>query len=489
MHSFQDLVRQLFAEIFGEAPGEVVPVAGDGSSRRYVRLRDAKGRSAIGAYGPDREENRAFLSFSRTFRSLELPVPEVYAADEPAGVWLLEDLGDETLFDMLLAARREDPTDIPQAVNHTYRRVLETLPRFQVAGGHAIDFEVAYPRAAFDRQSILWDLNYFKYHFLKLAHVPFSEARLEEDFDRLAAHLAEADTGFFLYRDFQSRNIMVRNGEPWFIDYQGGRRGALQYDVASLLYDAKADLPPALRRELLETYLDALAVHADVSRERFLEYYPGYLLVRVLQALGAYGYRGFFERKPRFLQSVPLAAHNIREVLAEGLPVRLPEIAIVLERIAERWDPELTPRPEVHALTVQTGSFRFGGGYPEDPSGHGGGYVLDCRGIPNPGREAAFRSLTGLDGKVVAFLAARPEVEAFWSRVRDLADAHVREYAARGFHSLSIQFGCTGGQHRSVYFAERLARHIEREHEGVQVQVTHRERADWPRRAAPTART
>ncbi|HEY7624497.1 MAG TPA: phosphotransferase, partial [Candidatus Limnocylindria bacterium] len=261
-----DALLRLYREARGDRPAAVVSVAGDGSQRTYHRLIASDGSTLIGAFGPDTDENRAFLSFSRAFRDIGLPVPAIFAVDEAAGVWLEEDLGETTLFGALEEARRRDGGAFPPAVLSIYRRVLEILPRFQVEGDAVVDYAVAHPRAAFDRQSILWDLNYFKYHFLKIAHVPFHEARLERDFDALAEFLLEAPRDFFLYRDFQSRNVMVRDGEPWFIDYQGGRRGALQYDAASLLYDAKADLPEDVRRELLDWYLDALGNHIDVDR-------------------------------------------------------------------------------------------------------------------------------------------------------------------------------------------------------------------------------
>ena len=479
----------LFTAWHGSPPTEIGPVAGDGSARSYWRLSGPGGVSAVGAHGPDRDENRAFLSFSRTFRETGLPVPEVYAADEKAGVWLLEDLGETTLFDRIKDARDPGSDEFPASVLPLYRRVLEVLPRFQIEGGETIDFDDAYPRAAFDRQSILWDLNYFKYHFLKLAHVPFNEARLERDFDVLAQFLLATDVRHFLYRDFQSRNVMVRQGadgpEPWFIDYQGGRRGALQYDVASLLYDAKANLPDDDRAELLDHYLDALAARGLSDREGFLAAWPGYVLVRILQALGAYGYRGFFERKPRFLQSVPYAAENLRGLLDRGLEVSLPELERALRTIVDRWGRTVEPIPSQEGLEVTVTSFRFAGGYPQDTSGHGGGHVFDCRGLPNPGREPEYRRLTGLDPDTIAFLDARPEADEFWERVSGIIDAHVATYVERGFHSLSVHFGCTGGQHRSVYMAERLVRHLNATHPEVRVTVTHRERADWPRK--PTA--
>ncbi|MFV1985868.1 MAG: phosphotransferase [Gemmatimonadota bacterium] len=480
-----DRASALFEEWRGSAPDDVSPVAGDGSARRYWRLTGPDGATALGAYGPDRDENRAFVAFSRTFREIGLRVPELYAVDEASGVWLLEDLGDRTLFEMLRMAREPYDDRFPETMLPIYRRVLEELPRFQVLGGQSIDFRIAYPRAAFDRQSILWDLNYFKYHFLKLAHLPFNEAKLEKDFGRLARFLLTAETGHFLYRDFQSRNVMVRDGadgpEPWFIDYQGGRRGALQYDVASLLYDAKVNLDDGLRAHLLDHYLEALASHHAIDRSAFLETWPGYVLVRILQALGAYGYRGFFERKPRFLQSVPYAAKNLAGLLDAGLPLNVPELETALTRIVERWGESVSTDTVDDTLTVSTGSFRFSGGYPQDTSGHGGGYVFDCRGLTNPGREEEYRRLTGLDRRTISFLEGRPEVEAFWDRVRTLVDAHVVEYRERGFSHLSVYFGCTGGQHRSVYFAERLAAHLRDVCPDVGVNVVHRESADWPR--------
>ena len=483
-----DLASALFVDWHGEPPADVRPVAADGSTRRYWRLTAPDGTSAVGAHGPDPNENRAFLSYSRTLRDLGLPVPEVYGADEGVGVWLLEDLGDTTLFDAIKEAREPGSDAFPDAVLPLYRRVLEILPRFQVEGGERIEFGHAYPRAAFDRQSILWDLNYFKYHFLKLAHIPFNEARLERDFLRLTGHLLGTDLSWFLYRDLQSRNVMVRPGEegpePWFIDYQGGRRGALQYDVASLLYDSKANLAARHREALLDHYLGVLEARGVAGREEFLDRWPGYVLVRLLQALGAYGYRGFFERKPRFLQSVPYAAANLSGLLDAGLPVDVPELEAALAAIVERWTRVEGPAPTEGGLEVTISSFRFSGGYPADTSGHGGGYVFDCRGLPNPGREEAYRALTGLDEETVAFMAARPETQAFWEQVRGIVDAHLANYLDRGFHSLGVNFGCTGGQHRSVYMAERLREHILVRYPDVRVSLTHRESADWPRRPA-----
>jgi aminoglycoside/choline kinase family phosphotransferase len=458
-----------------------------------VRMSTETGVSAVGVLGPDAEENRAFLAFSRTFRGLGLPVPEVYGADEPEGVYLVEDLGDTTLFQALTAARLPDaragaPAAFPAALEPVYRRVLEWLPRFQVEGGRAVDFTLAHPHEAFDRRSMLWDLNYFKYHFLKLADVPFHERRLEEDFERLVAFLLTADATHFLYRDFQSRNVMLRPQgpggavEPWFIDYQGGRRGALAYDVASLLYDAKAEIPPALRDALLAHYLAALERHVQVDRARFREQFRGFVLIRIMQAMGAYGYRGFYERKPHFLASVPPAVRNVGHLLASGpLPVAMPELQAVFERIvaSERFA-RFGAAPAERGLTVHVSSFSYRRGIPVDPGGNGGGFVFDCRGLGNPQRDPALEGLCGRDPEVAGALAAQPASGAFLAHARALVEAQVEMYLRRDWTSLSVAFGCTGGQHRSVYMAERFAAEFRARFPDVRVTLEHAERTRWP---------
>ncbi len=480
----QERLIRLYRDHFGNAPSAVLALAGDGSSRAYRRLLAPDGQRVVGVMGPDHEENRAFLSFTRAFRSVRLPVPDLYAADEEAGVYLLEDLGDTTLFDALDEARTAAGGGFPDSMVPVYREVVGWLPRFQVRGGQVVDYSVAYPREAFDRQSIQWDLNYFKYHFLKLAHVPFSEARLESDFETLIEFVLRADRDHFLYRDFQSRNVMLQDGKPRFIDYQGGRRGALAYDVASLLYDAKADLPSRLRDELLSHYLDALEEEVSVDRQQFTEFYRAFILVRVMQALGAYGYRGFFERKPRFLRSVPFAARNIHQLLEDGLPVQVPELERVFRHIAAAWSgPDVAP--EHTGLTLHLFSFSYRRGYPEAIDSHGGGFVFDCRSVPNPGREPEYRAFTGLEPEVAKFIESHAATEAFWSSAWGLTEAHISEYVRRGFESLTVSFGCTGGQHRSVYFVDRMARHVEGVFPDVRVRLHHREEPYWPGRESP----
>jgi aminoglycoside/choline kinase family phosphotransferase len=474
----REMLERLFERRFGAPPSAIARVAADGSQRAYFRLTGC-GRQVIAAIGPDRDENRAFLSFSAAFRSIGLPVPEIYIADEDLGVWLAEDLGDITLFAALSDARGEGDT-FPRDILPVYQRVVQILPRFQIEGGRVADYRAAYPRAAFDRQSMLWDLNYFKYHFLKLAHIPFNEQRLENDFAALADFLLDADTSHFLYRDFQSRNIMLRDSEPWFIDYQGGRRGAPHYDIASLLYDAKAAIPETTREILLTNYLDALDRLLPIDRDAFRVHYRGYVIIRIMQAMGAYGYRGFYERKPRFLQSVPYAARNIERLLDDGLPMPLPELESVFKRIVDAWADAPGNVEPLPGLTVHLTSFSYREGYPDDHTGHGGGFVFDCRALPNPGRLAAFELRNGRDADVGDYLARAPETDRFWLGVVSLVDASVEEYRKRHFTDLAVSFGCTGGQHRSVYFAERLARHLREAFPDVGIRLVHREQDHWP---------
>ena len=466
-----EILQRLFEKHFGAPADELQALQGQlgGSGRALVRLAGG-GRTAIGVLHTVREENLAFLTFSKHFRRHGLPVPEIYEEDLSQGAYLEEDLGDETLFQFLMENRHG--AAIAPRVVEAYRRVVAVLPRFQVEAGRDINYKVCYPRASFDRQSIAWDLNYFKYYFLRLAGVPFNEQALEDDFSRLTKFLLSAPHDYFLYRDYQSRNIMLREGQPWFLDYQGGRKGALQYDVASLLYDGKAALPPELRQELLDYYLECLAGYVKTDRAEFMKYYYAYVYVRILQALGAYGYRGFYERKAHFLQSVPYALENLRW-LGENvqLPIALPTL---LESFRAMQDaPALQGlATSAKTLTVRIFSYSFHRQMPGDVSGHGGGFVFDARGLPNPGREERFRTLTGKDAAVIEYLNQEESVHQFLANAVSLVDASVASYLKRGFSSLMVSFGCTGGQHRSVYLAERLAKHL-RGMSGVEVMVRH----------------
>jgi aminoglycoside/choline kinase family phosphotransferase len=469
-----EVLRKLFERHFAVPVEKVQPVQGDlGASGRKILRLTGGGHTAIGVLHNVREENVAFLEFSRHFRKHDLPVPLIYIDDVDNGAYLEEDLGDTTLFDFL--SRNRTPEIIAPEVVSAYKKAVAVLPKFQVEAGKDIDYSVCYPRDSFDRQSIAWDLNYFKYYFLKLAGVPFNEQGLENDFERLANFLLTADHDYFLYRDFQSRNIMLRGGQPFFVDYQGGRRGALHYDIASLLYDGKADLPPELRNELLDDYLEALSHFTRISRDEFMRHYYAYVYVRIMQAMGAYGFRGFFERKAHFLQSVPYALKNVRWLLHNAeLPIQIPVLTEAFRNMlrSEKLQRIASVAPQQQKLVVRIFSFSFHDGPPKDETANGGGFVFDMRSLPNPGREERYKNLTGKDAAVIEYLREADGVDQYLSNVISLVDASVRSYQSRGFQNLMVSFGCTGGQHRSVYFAERLAEHL-RGKSGVETIVRH----------------
>jgi len=468
-----DVLQKLFEQHFQSPVTKILPLQGElgGSGRKIIRLVGEK-VSAIGILYGVREESAAFLEFSRHFRKHGLPVPEIYAEDLGHGAYLEEDFGDTSLFEFLSQNRAGE--NIAPAVVEAYRKVITTLPRFQIEAGRDLNYKVCYPRGSFDRQSIAWDLNYFKYYFLRLAGIPFSEQALEDDFSRLTKFLLSAGRDYFLYRDFQSRNIMLREGQPFFLDYQGGRKGALQYDVASLLYDAKADLPPELRQQLLNHYLDTLAGFVDLKREAFLQHYYVYVYIRIMQALGAYGFRGFYERKAHFLQSVPYALKNLRWLLHNvTLPIALPTLMDAFNSMlaSEKLQGLAS---EADSLVVRVFSFSFHRGLPKDESGNCGGFIFDGRSLPNPGREERFKALTGRDAPVIDYLNQEESVHQFLASVMSLVDASVSSYQRRGFKHLMVSFGCTGGQHRSVYLAEQLAKRL-RGRSGIEVVLRHRE--------------
>lgn len=468
-----DVLKRLFEQHFHRPVVLVQPLQGElgGSGRKIIRLASGN-TSAVGILYGVREENVAFLEFSKHFRRHGLPVPEIYAEDLSQGAYLEEDLGDTTLFEFLSRNRTGDVI-APQAVE-AYRRVVDILPRFQIEAGRDLNYKVCYPIGSFDRQSIAWDLNYFKYYFLRLAGIPFNEQELEDDFAHLTDFLLAADRDSFLYRDFQSRNVMLRHGQPFFVDYQGGRKGALQYDIASLLYDAKADLPPQLRQELLNRYMEKLADFIPMNRESFMRHYYAYVYVRIMQALGAYGFRGFYERKTHFLQSVPYALKNLRWLLHHvELPIALPALMNAFRNILASEKLQGLAR-EAENLVVRIFSFSFHRELPRDESGNGGGFIFDGRSLPNPGREERFKNLTGKDVPVIDYLNQQESVHQFLASVMSLVDASVENYQGRGFKSLMVSFGCTGGQHRSVYLAEQLAKHL-RARNGAEIVVRHLE--------------
>lgn len=472
-------LSELYVLWSGHAPTAVTPLAQAGSNRSYYRLEGPAG-SCIGVRGTSIDENRAFISLARHFAERGLSVPQIFLVSSPdilpgveAGAYYLqEDLGSVSLFDALQEGRSNGGDYSPKEKGLLHQ-VMAYLPRLQYEGAKGLDFLVCYPQAEFDAMTVLFDLNYFKYCFLKATGLEMDEIRLEKEFQQLAGVLSQAHTETFLYRDFQARNVMLKDGEPYFIDFQGGRKGPVQYDVASFLWQAKAAYPAALREELIDTYLQHLATYTTVDAPLFRKQLRLFVLLRMLQVLGAYGYRGYFERKPHFLQSIPPAIANLR-VWLEGTDLSYPYLTSVLRTMVDL--PQFAPCPSdsPEELVVRIFSFSYKKGIPDDTSGNGGGYVFDCRSIHNPGRYEPYKKLTGLDEPVIRFLEENGEILTFLDSVYALADAHVERYLERGFTDLMFSFGCTGGQHRSVYCAQHLAQHLSDRY-GVKVCLCHRE--------------
>ena len=468
-------LSQLYMSRFGCKPERIEPITGSASNRRYFRMSSPAG-PCIAVKGLDRQENEAFLTIASHFRTKGIPVPEIYAASEDGMCYIQEDLGDLVLFDLIA----KNPSEASDAL---LCRTMSLLPKIQFEGGEGLDFSVCYPQPAFDKGMVMFDLNYFKYCFLKATGLEFNELRLQDDFERFAAALLEAgdDAQTFMYRDLQSRNVMLKDGEPYFIDFQGGRRGPVHYDVASFVWHARSAFSESQRQMMLDAYLEALSAYVKVERTEFMGKLRLFVLFRLLQVLGAYGFRGWTEHKANFVVSIPQAVKALRELMAgescgDFTSVRnlCPYLCEVLEKMAEL--PKLAYGPaEDGRLNVTVSSFSFKKGVPYDPSGNGGGYVFDCRSIHNPGRYQQYKVLTGMDEPVIRFLEEDGEITRYLEHVYGVVDPHVETYASRGFTSLMVSFGCTGGQHRSVYCAEHLARHLASKYPDIRVRLIHRE--------------
>ncbi len=464
-------IEKLFKNWSGEEAKETIALPESGSYRKYYRIIGSS-KTAIAVYNEDRKENIAFVEFSKHFKLKNLPVPEIYEANLDNNIYLQEDLGDTTLFAYITENR--PGVEFPDKLIDILKKVLSRLVDFQIKGSEGFNYSYCYPRAAFDKQSMMWDLNYFKYYFLKLAKIPFDEQDLENDFLKFSDFLLEAKTDYFLYRDFQTRNIMIRNKEPYFIDYQGGRKGALQYDLASLLYDAKADIPQEVRNRLRKFYIDKLSQHQDVDAAKFNGYYFGYVLIRIMQAMGAFGFRGFYEKKTHFLQSIPFAIQNLEYLLDTViLPIDLPELMKVLRSLTQSEELKKFKTPK-RRLTVTINSFSYKKGIPVDDSGNGGGFVFDCRAVHNPGKYEKFVELTGRDAEVIRFFEQEEEMHRFLDSTFKIVEQSVEKYMQRRFTNLMVNYGCTGGQHRSVYAAEQLAKHLKNKYD-VNIVLKHRE--------------
>ena len=500
-----EALRKLYEQWKGEAPVQTERLAGAGSNREYYRMTDGEGQSVIGCIGTSRDENHAFVCLTRHFTRRQLPVPQILAVSNDELRYLQTDLGDQSLFDALRVGR-EAGGRYTQQERALLVKTIRELPNIQMRGARGLDWSCCYPQPEFDQDSVLFDLNYFKYCFLKATGLDFHELKLEANFRMLAKDLTAETCDAFLYRDFQARNVMLVDGEPRFIDYQGGRKGPFYYDLASFLWQASAKYPDKLRRDLIAEYYDSLKNYTEVPSERhFKSRLDLFVLFRTLQVLGAYGFRGYFERKRHFIDSIPPAMDNMRNLLKNSTVDAYPYLKEVLSNMCQlpqfapqkvvvpkRADGYKTTESNVYKphpqdgpatfskydgtgpLVVRVFSFSYRKGIPEDESGNGGGYVFDCRSTHNPGRYEPYKQLTGLDEPVIRFLEDDGEITIFLQSVYRLADAHVERYLQRGFTSLMFSFGCTGGQHRSVYSAQHLAEHIHEKY-GIEVRICHRE--------------
>lgn len=506
-------LTELYRSWSGAEPASIEKLPGAGSNRSYYRLTDGAGKSVIGVIGTSRDENHAFVYLCRHFVKRQLPVPQLLAVSNDELRYLQTDLGSVSLFDAIRGGR-EAGGRYTLKEQELLRRTIRQLPNIQMRGARELDFTQCYPQAEFDIDSVLFDLNYFKYCFLKATELDFHELKLEADFRLLAKDLTSEPCEAFLYRDFQARNIMLveepsPNSQqpvlnPYFIDFQGGRKGPFYYDLASFLWQASARYPYKLRRELVYEYYNELKNYTEVpTPHHFVARLSLFVLFRTLQVLGAYGFRGYFERKRHFIDSIPPAMQNLRELLQVS-KFPYPYLVSLLQQLTElpqfqllnvtgsRADGfKVTERNPYHPhpqdgpatfskydaqgpLVVKVFSFSYRKGIPDDESGNGGGYVFDCRSTHNPGRYEPYKQLTGLDEPVIRFLEDDGEILTFLDSVYKLADAHVRRYIQRGFTSLMFSFGCTGGQHRSVYSAQHLAEHLHAKF-GIEVRICHRE--------------
>lgn len=461
---------ELYRATFSAGPECFTPLTGSASNRKYYRLSGAVG-TCIGVIGTDVKENEAFVTIARDFKSKGINVPEVFAVSGDMSAYIQEDLGDRNLFDVLTAARKsgEGMADVETLLCKT----MAMLPKIQFEGAKGLDFSVCYPQPSFDRRMVLFDLNYFKYCFLKPSGLEFNEVLLQDDFEKMADALLEDDTDTFLYRDFNARNVMVKDGEPYFIDFQGGRRGPIYYDVASFAWQARAKFSQEQKDAMLEAYLSVLSEYMPLDVPHFNARLRLFILFRLLQVLGAYGFRGMVEHKAKFVTSIPAAIEELRKLLSEGFG-DYPYLMQVLSELTALPRFKQETRPE-GVLEVKVYSFSFHKGVPHDPSGNGGGYVFDCRSIHNPGRYEPYKKLTGRDEPVIRFLEEDGEVFGYLEHVYGVVDPHVETYSKRGFTNLMVSFGCTGGQHRSVYCAEHLAAHLAAKYPHIRVRLIHRE--------------
>ena len=480
MQQLIDGIVQLYKSWKNEERLEIDVLPQSGSDRRYFRIHTATGATLIATFGNNIKENEAFIYFANHFRSKDLPVPQIFTISDDRTIYIQEDFGDVSLLSIL------EDTGYTQKLYQLFKESLNQLAQLQISGDKDVDYELCLTNKEFGKQAIMADLLYFKYYFLDALAKPYDKQKLMDDFEALSTYLTHTEYKYFMFRDFQSRNILVKDNKVHFIDFQGGMKGAPQYDVASLLWQARANLPDDWKNNLLEDYMDAFETITGSQLERtiFRSQYNGYVLIRLLQVLGAYGFRGLFERKAQFLTSIPQALNNLKSFIDDNsMGISVPEFKRVLEicvdeEIIKRFTPiqadESTP------LVVKICSFSYKKGIPEDATGNGGGFVFDCRGIENPGRYEQYKTIHGRNKPVMEFLERQTRMQDFLNSVFDIVDISVEEYIRRGFTNLSVNFGCTGGQHRSVYAADALARHLKNKYK-VQIDLCHivQEEKNW----------
>lgn len=465
-------ISALYTQWAGHPPDAVDVLPQSGSERRYFRLHGRSG-SIIGTYGANIKENESFIYFTEKFSLKKLAVPQIHCISEDKLFYLQEDLGDVSLLHHL------ESKGLTDEVYDLFRKSLQELARLQVKGDEKLDYSKCLTNKEFGKQAIMADLLYFKYYFLDALRKPYDKQKLIDDFEALSNYLTHTEYKYFMFRDFQSRNIMIRDQQPFFIDYQGGMKGAPQYDVASMLWQARANLPEEWKNDLLEDYMNHFekTIEQKLDRGIFRSQFNGYVLIRLLQVLGAYGFRGLFERKAQFLTSIPLALLNLREFFSkQSMGIAVPEFRKVLDIcVADEIIEQFTPTQATAdtPLIVKVSSFSYrNGGIPADETENGGGFVFDCRGILNPGRVEQMKTQTGRDKEVKDFLEQQTRMPEFLNSVFDIVDTTVEEYIRRGFGSLMVSFGCTGGQHRSVYAADAMARHLKNKFK-VKIELRH----------------
>lgn len=461
-------LQTLFEKYTGSQASETEELNSSGSNRRYFRLKDGN-ISIIGVIGTNIEENNAFVSLSRHFLDKGIRVPKVLSVSEDGLRYIQEDLGNDLLYTAVSQGRESG--EYSSCESRLLCHTMEMLPKIQFRGAEGLDWSVCYPEPEFNERMVLFDLNYFKYCFLKATGMEFNEVRLQEDFEKLKSDLTQDMGDTFMYRDFQARNVMLKDGEPYFIDFQGGRRGPIYYDVASFVWQARSRFPENLRKEMVQAYLAALKSYLTIDEDQFNERLRLFVLFRTLQVLGAYGFRGYFEKKPHFLASVPYALSNLRKLLQKPFS-DYPYLTSILTKLTTMS--QFNDIAEDKRLEVKIVSFAYKKGIPLDTTGNGGGYVFDCRAINNPGKYEHYRQFTGLDKEVIKFLEDDGGITKFLSSVFALVDNHVKCFMERRFTHLQVCFGCTGGQHRSVYCAEHLAEHLSDKYD-IKITVTHRE--------------